>query len=179
MLHHHHLGEELKVSRQKNVLSTTTLCHTKDTARCKLERLSELFHHGAIALNPHTHTIIDPSTPAVLQKNTLVTMPMKNIVLGHFVWGPHLSPHSTKDSDIWNCYRNNTSVQPVIEITTTPCASAQALQHPWACHTCFSKENQVHNYMHARIKFHAYSDIKVNTEIVSRKERERLSEIYA
>jgi hypothetical protein len=27
------------------------------------------------------------------------------------------------------------------------------------CHTCFSKENQVHNYMHAKIKFHAYSDI--------------------
>jgi hypothetical protein len=25
------------------------------------------------------------------------------------------------------------------------------------CHTCFSNENQVHNYMHARIKFHAYS----------------------
>jgi hypothetical protein len=27
------------------------------------------------------------------------------------------------------------------------------------CHTCFSKENQVQIYMHARIKFHAYSDI--------------------
>jgi hypothetical protein len=27
------------------------------------------------------------------------------------------------------------------------------------CHTCFSKENQVLTYMHARIKFHAYSDI--------------------
>jgi hypothetical protein len=27
------------------------------------------------------------------------------------------------------------------------------------CHTCFSKENQVQTYMHARIKFHAYSDI--------------------
>jgi predicted fused transcriptional regulator/phosphomethylpyrimidine kinase len=26
--------------------------------------------------------------------------------------------------------------------------------------------------MHARIKFHAYSDIKVNTEIVSRKKKE-------
>jgi hypothetical protein len=26
-------------------------------------------------------------------------------------------------------------------------------------HTCFSKENQVQTYMHARIKFHAYSDI--------------------
>jgi hypothetical protein len=25
------------------------------------------------------------------------------------------------------------------------------------CHTCFSKENQVQTYMHARIKFHAYS----------------------
>jgi hypothetical protein len=27
------------------------------------------------------------------------------------------------------------------------------------CHTCFSKENQVHTYMHASIKFHACSDI--------------------
>jgi hypothetical protein len=27
------------------------------------------------------------------------------------------------------------------------------------CHTCFSKENQVQAYMHAMIKFHAYSDI--------------------
>jgi FtsZ-binding cell division protein ZapB len=27
------------------------------------------------------------------------------------------------------------------------------------CHTRFSEENQVHTYMHARIKFHAYSDI--------------------
>jgi hypothetical protein len=26
------------------------------------------------------------------------------------------------------------------------------------CHTCFSEENQVQTYMHARIKFHAYSD---------------------
>jgi hypothetical protein len=39
------------------------------------------------------------------------------------------------------------------------------------CHTCFSKENQVHNYMHVRINFHAYSDIKVNTETVSRKKK--------
>jgi hypothetical protein len=27
------------------------------------------------------------------------------------------------------------------------------------CHTCFSKKNQVQTYIHARIKFHAYSDI--------------------
>jgi hypothetical protein len=27
------------------------------------------------------------------------------------------------------------------------------------CHTCFSKENQVHNYMYGRIYFHTYSDI--------------------
>jgi hypothetical protein len=40
------------------------------------------------------------------------------------------------------------------------------------CHNCFSKENQVQTYMHARINFHAYSDIKVNTEIVSRKKKE-------
>jgi hypothetical protein len=28
-----------------------------------------------------------------------------------------------------------------------------------AFHTCFSKENQVQAYMHARIMFHAYRDI--------------------
>jgi hypothetical protein len=39
------------------------------------------------------------------------------------------------------------------------------------CHTRFSEGNQVHTYMHARIKFHAYSDIKVNTETVSRKKK--------
>jgi hypothetical protein len=36
------------------------------------------------------------------------------------------------------------------------------------CHTRLSEENQVHTYMHARIKYHAYSDIKVNTETASR-----------
>jgi hypothetical protein len=40
--------------------------------------------------------------------------------------------------------------------------------HRSSCHTRLSEENQVHTYMHARIKFHAYSDIKVNTETVSR-----------
>jgi hypothetical protein len=29
----------------------------------------------------------------------------------------------------------------------------------------------VHTYMHVRIKFHVYSDIKVNTETVSRKKK--------
>jgi hypothetical protein len=30
------------------------------------------------------------------------------------------------------------------------------------CHTLFSEENQMLNYMYARIKFHTYSDIIVN-----------------
>jgi hypothetical protein len=30
---------------------------------------------------------------------------------------------------------------------------------PRGCHTRLSEENQVQTYMHARIKFHAYSDI--------------------
>jgi hypothetical protein len=47
---------------------------------------------------------------------------------------------------------------------------------PGACHTCFSKENQVHNYMHPRIKFHAYSWHKWTTETISRQEKGRLSE---
>jgi hypothetical protein len=46
------------------------------------------------------------------------------------------------------------------------------------CHTCFSKENQVQTYMHVRIKFHAYSDIKVNTEIVSRKKKEDYQSLW-
>jgi hypothetical protein len=39
------------------------------------------------------------------------------------------------------------------------------------CHTRFSEGNRVQTYMHARIKFHAYSDIKVNTETISRKKK--------
>jgi hypothetical protein len=39
------------------------------------------------------------------------------------------------------------------------------------CHTCFSKENQVQTYMHARIKFHAYSWHKWITETISRKKK--------
>jgi hypothetical protein len=31
--------------------------------------------------------------------------------------------------------------------------------HQGICHTRFSEGNQVQTYMHARIKFHAYSDI--------------------
>jgi hypothetical protein len=38
-------------------------------------------------------------------------------------------------------------------------ASEEAKHVVAKCHTCFSKENQVYSYMHARIKFHAYSDI--------------------
>jgi hypothetical protein len=45
------------------------------------------------------------------------------------------------------------------------------VKNGYTCHTRLSEENQVHNYMHARIKFHAYSDIKVNTETVSRKKK--------
>jgi hypothetical protein len=40
------------------------------------------------------------------------------------------------------------------------------------CHTCFSKENQVQTYMHARIKFHAYSWQKWITETISHKRKE-------
>jgi hypothetical protein len=39
------------------------------------------------------------------------------------------------------------------------------------CHTYFSKENQVQTYMHARIKFHAYSGHKWITETISRKKK--------
>jgi hypothetical protein len=50
---------------------------------------------------------------------------------------------------------------------------------PRLCHTQFSEETQVHTYMHAKIKFHTYSDIKVYTENSITKEKERLSEIYS
>jgi hypothetical protein len=43
------------------------------------------------------------------------------------------------------------------------CGACQAQQATQVCecHTRLSEENQVHTYMHARIKFHAYIDIKV------------------
>jgi hypothetical protein len=31
------------------------------------------------------------------------------------------------------------------------------LSQDLTCYTCFSKENQVQTYMHAKINFHAYS----------------------
>jgi hypothetical protein len=48
---------------------------------------------------------------------------------------------------------------------------AHTYKNKYMCHTRFSEGNQVHTYMHARIMFHAYSDIKVNTETVSRKKK--------
>jgi hypothetical protein len=39
------------------------------------------------------------------------------------------------------------------------CTRKNARQRSCLCHTCFSEENKVQTYMHARIKFHAYSDI--------------------
>jgi hypothetical protein len=42
---------------------------------------------------------------------------------------------------------------------TPPLTSAQVVSKVLSCHTRLSEENQVHTYMHARIKFHAYSDI--------------------
>jgi hypothetical protein len=40
------------------------------------------------------------------------------------------------------------------------------------CHTCFSKENQLQTYMHARINFHAHSWHKWITKTISRKKKE-------
>jgi hypothetical protein len=37
--------------------------------------------------------------------------------------------------------------------------------------------NQVQTYMHARIKFHAYSDIKVYTETVSRMKKKIIRDL--
>jgi hypothetical protein len=50
-------------------------------------------------------------------------------------------------------------------------ASPRPNTRPRGCHNRLSEENQVHTYMHGRIKFHAYSDIKVYTKIVSRKKK--------
>jgi hypothetical protein len=42
---------------------------------------------------------------------------------------------------------------------------------PGACHTYFSKENQVQTYMHARINFHAYSWHMWITQTISHKKK--------
>jgi hypothetical protein len=51
-------------------------------------------------------------------------------------------------------------------------ASRGSIQEEELCHTCFSKENQVQAYMHARINFHAYSWHKWITKTISRKKKE-------
>jgi hypothetical protein len=46
----------------------------------------------------------------------------------------------------------------MVEVQQNPNKSSEDLATDFAsCHTCFSIENQVQTYMHARIKFHAYS----------------------
>jgi hypothetical protein len=47
----------------------------------------------------------------------------------------------------------------VYERVKRPRMTPSASRMPLGCHTRLSEENQVHTYMHARITFHAYSDI--------------------
>jgi hypothetical protein len=49
--------------------------------------------------------------------------------------------------------------EPAPWLSAPPADQAPHTPRGGRCHTCFSKENQVQTYMHARIKFHAYSDI--------------------
>jgi hypothetical protein len=51
------------------------------------------------------------------------------------------------------------NVESIFNLMQTSSIIDELPGHVPMCHTCFSKENQVHNSMHASIKFHAYSDI--------------------
>jgi hypothetical protein len=43
-----------------------------------------------LSLSSRTHTIVDPSAPALPQRKTSVTTAMKNTDLGHSAWGSRL-----------------------------------------------------------------------------------------
>jgi hypothetical protein len=58
----------------------------------------------------------------------------------------------------------------LLEMLCGACQAQQATQ-VCECHTRLSEENQVHTYMHSRIKFHAYIDIKVYKKTISRKKK--------
>jgi hypothetical protein len=55
------------------------------------------------------------------------------------------------NSNLSNCFQIISNIFKTFETSN--------LHKKHYCHTSFSKENQVQTYMHARIKFHAYSDI--------------------
>jgi hypothetical protein len=82
------------------------------------------------------------------------------------------TPNGLRRSEIHPFY-SNTTICPKISNCVAPNVFAISLSH------LFSKENQVHNYMHARIKFHAYSWHNWITKTISRKKKGRLLEYYA
>ena len=94
MLHHHHLGEELEVSRRRLRRCHQHCATPKAANRCKSVRLQELLHHRANTTN-RTHRIVDPSDPVLLQQNTPIAAPLKNTDPGHSAWGPRLSHRLT------------------------------------------------------------------------------------
>jgi hypothetical protein len=82
----------------------------------------------------------------------------------------YLWPHWIQNLRVWSTYdlsgsrirRYTSRLQPYwIKNPAHKIKILQGLSYSkWLsrpCHTSFFKENQVHNYMHARIKFHAYS----------------------
>jgi hypothetical protein len=85
--HHHHLGEEPRESSQPT-LSSPTLCHDQSRNRCKLNMPPKL-HHG-LSPTSCTHSVVDLSTPTLLQQKSLVAAPMKTTDPSHSAWGPRL-----------------------------------------------------------------------------------------
>jgi hypothetical protein len=113
---------------------------------------------------------LDPPTlaPTVVLAEKQLTMPPQKKFKKN-------KPTETDQEDHYNEQdnRNSFTVEPSQTTDQEWRAKLEALQkarakktthtlEPFAeqdCHTCFSKEKQVHNYMHAKIKFHAYRDI--------------------
>jgi hypothetical protein len=94
-LHHHNLGEEpqanhCELRRHRQCCATLKLRPT-----ASLSGNSKSSSTKWLSLSSRTHTIVDPPAPALLQRNTPVTAPMKITDLGHTAWGSHLIYHLT------------------------------------------------------------------------------------
>jgi hypothetical protein len=87
------------------------------------------------------------------------------IVRNYLGWGCHSRASGRAKMSCFVRPINSTAQVPALDVRQvfgglpTLAVRVGAVLRVSGCRTCFSEENQVQTYMHARIKFHAYGDI--------------------
>lgn len=131
MLHHHHLGQELKSKHRKIALLSPMMYHTK--CRSSLQARAAIWSLPPWDYHPQArHMIAIPPALVLFQQNTAVTTPLKYTDPGHPSWGPHFAHRLTL---LWQRLRylklhwEHHLRLAVTEIITTACAPGQDKQH--------------------------------------------------